>query len=423
MPKEPLAKSSIEFLLGTIIALFLVVFPLTWWLKLIITFILAAIIIHLIDSSPLTIKWKRIIKTAVSFSIIFLLFATQSILIPEAKEIIMNIHKQFEGKPTWLVYGILCVIGSFLMCGYWGITGKIFSESMHNKNAATNEQAAPKLDIKLYVKPGIKQYPLQNYSLMVQNVNHKSATIKDLRIEFMFKNIVVQVKAQPISLDSAGMASMYETKNGRSYLVYEDQPEETALTKHFSLRTQKAIVNEQTINTNLVWFDCDVWPEKMTFSGDIIVDLSKTPEIHKRPEKESTYYGTYYYTANGQKVSETINGIIPDLANSELPVNPKEGAIVYWTDERWLEKNNTFIDFTPQIQKDGLGIHAYRDKDNVLKVQISNAFSKNVILKYADFNKLKKNPHHPKHMVAITWGNGEDKLYIDGQLVDEFPKH
>jgi 4-amino-4-deoxy-L-arabinose transferase-like glycosyltransferase len=116
MPKEPLAKSSIEFLLGTIIALFLVVFPLTWWLKLIITFIF-----HLIDSSPLTIKWKRIIKTAVSFSIIFLLFATQSILIPEAKEIIMNIHKQFEGKPTWLVYGILCVIGSFLMCGYWGL--------------------------------------------------------------------------------------------------------------------------------------------------------------------------------------------------------------------------------------------------------------------------------------------------------------
>ena len=190
-----------------------------------------------------------------------------------------------------------------------------------------DKQEAPKLDIKLYVKPGIDQYPLQNYSLIVQNMNRKSVPITDLRIEFMFKNIVSEVKTHSISLDSAGTAFVYETKNGKSALIYEDQTEETALTKHFSLNIQKATIKGKTINTNLVWFDCDVWPDKMFSGGDIIVDLSKIPEIHKRPEKEGTYYGTYSYTANGQKVSKTITGIIPDALSSQA--NPKEGSLLY----------------------------------------------------------------------------------------------
>jgi|GEM_PF-2174808 len=280
--------------------------------------------------------------------------------------------------------------------------------------------AEPKLDIKLFVKPGINQYPLQNYTLIVQNMNQKSVPITDLRIEFMFKNIVSAVKAHSTSPDSAGTVSFYETKNGKSALVYEDQTEETALTKHFSLNIQKATVRGITINTNLVWFDCDVWPEKMSFSGDIMVDLSKIPEIHKRPEKEGTYYGTYSYTVNGKKVSKKITGIIPDALSSKA--NPREGSLVYQTDDKWLEKNNAFIDFTPHILKDDLEVHTYRDKDNILKVKIRNEFSGSVILKYSDFDKLKKMPKHPEHMVAVTWKNGENKLYIDGFLADEFPK-
>ena len=94
----------------------------------------------------------------------------------------------------------------------------------------------------------------------------------------------------------------------------------------------------------------------------------------------------------------------------------------YQTDEKWLERNNAFIDFTPHILKDDLEVHAYRDIDNIFKVKIRNALSDNVILKYSDYEKLKKIPQHPKHMVMVTWKDGENKLYIDGFLVDSSPK-
>jgi len=85
-----------------------------------------------------------------------------------------------------------------------------------------------------------------------------------------------------------------------------------------------------------------------------------------------------------------------------------------------LETTGDFVDFVPYIQKGEFEIHVYRDSDNIFKVQISNAFSDNIMLKYADLDKLKQSPSHPKHMIAVTWGNGEDKLYIDGLLVDTY---
>ena len=90
-------------------------------------------------------------------------------------------------------------------------------------------------------------------------------------------------------------------------------------------------------------------------------------------------------------------------------------------DKRWLEQNNYFIEFVPYINKGNFEIHIYRDNDNVFKVLISNSFSKKVTLKYSDLDKLKSNPNHQQHTIAITWGNGENKLYIDGALVDKYP--
>lgn len=329
-----------------------------------------------------------------------------------------SILSQFTFEPI----SMYMILGFFLLVSaIAGILSKYLpARSYKMVMLGETKEAEPKLDIKLFVAPGINQYPLQNYSLIVQNMNRKSVPITDLRIEFMFKNIVSEVKTHSTSLDSAGTVSFYETKNGKSTLVYEDQTEETALTRHFSLNIQKAKIRGITINTNLVWFDCDVWPEKMSFFGDIKVDLSKIPEIHKRPEKEGTYYGTYSYTVNGKKVSKTITGIIPDALSSQA--DPREGSLVYQTDDKWLEKNNALIDFTPHILKDDLEVHVYRDKDNTLKVKIRNSLSGGGILEYSDFDKLKKMPQHPKHMVVVTWKNGENKLYIDGFLADVFPK-
>lgn len=104
-------------------------------------------------------------------------------------------------------------------------------------------------------------------------------------------------------------------------------------------------------------------------------------------------------------------------------VNPNDGFLKYsLSDQRWLEKNNEFVDIVPHISKNDLEIHVYRDTDNILKVLISNAFSRKIILTYQDLDRLKSNPMHPKHEIKVAWYKGENMLYIDGALVDIYPK-
>lgn len=104
-------------------------------------------------------------------------------------------------------------------------------------------------------------------------------------------------------------------------------------------------------------------------------------------------------------------------------VNPSDGWFsITVSQEKWLEPNNEFIEIIPHISKKEFEIHIYRDKDNILKALISSTFSKNVILKYKDLERLKEAPNHPEHEIKMTWYNGENKLYIDGVLVDVHPK-
>jgi len=78
MREETLSRSSVEFVVGLFIAIIAAVFPMTWWLKLILIAILIPFVVDLTARSPWTIKWCRIVKTGVSFAIIFVLFATYS---------------------------------------------------------------------------------------------------------------------------------------------------------------------------------------------------------------------------------------------------------------------------------------------------------------------------------------------------------
>ena len=100
--------------------------------------------------------------------------------------------------------------------------------------------------------------------------------------------------------------------------------------------------------------------------------------------------------------------------------NPKEGTLVYFTsDKDWLESNGNYIEYIPSIEKEDFNIHIYRDKDNIFKVKLSTFHHKNVIL---TLKNLAKYNQHEKHMVSVTWNAVSTKLYVDGELVDEYPK-
>ena len=104
-------------------------------------------------------------------------------------------------------------------------------------------------------------------------------------------------------------------------------------------------------------------------------------------------------------------------------INPADGFFVYnFNNEDWLEPNGELVEIIPHVSKDDFEVHLFRDKDNMFKAMISNAFSKNVILKFDDLAWIKNNTNHPKHEIKLAWYNGEIKLYIDETIVDVHPK-
>ncbi len=180
---------------------------------------------------------------------------------------------------------------------------------------------SPKVDIKLFSYPEKAatpyKYPLKRYILMVQNLNKDSVPIFDFRIEFIFKNIIREIKLNPLlhsggSFSVSGLNIYKENKNG-SVFKYEEQPIDTPITENFSLIVQQAKINEKIVNTNIAIFTCERWPESTGFSGDIILDLSEMPEILKKPERIGAYEGVYFYEIKGHKFSENINGTIPNV--------------------------------------------------------------------------------------------------------------
>lgn len=311
----------------------------------------------------------------------------------------------------------------------------------------TIEKLSPKIDIKLFPFPEQAitkyKYPLKQYVLTIQNLNKQSPSVSDFRIEFIFNNVIEELKQMPL-IESGGNLSVsgveiYEEKKDGTIFHYEEQPLETRLTENFSLDILKAKVNGKEVNTNIAILTCERWPENVSFSGKIIVDLSKKPEILKKPDMMGKYEGAYSYKIQDKQFSKKISGVIlqPNINQDTIAyalkreywekalskIDPNEGTIFYRThDDKWLEENNYFIEFIPHIKKDNFELHVYRDKDNVFKVLLSNSFSKGVVLKFKDLDRLRKSSNHPNHGVAITWGKGENKLYLDGVLIDSTSK-
>ncbi|MFZ0050226.1 MAG: hypothetical protein WAK96_00490 [Desulfobaccales bacterium] len=324
----------------------------------------------------------------------------------------------------------------------FGIIGVGWVEALRwvgNKQTSL-EKKPPKVIVRLYASPEkwFYKYPLQEYFLSIDIQNPDYIAITDFRMEINFKNIVEEVKSAPLletGATSVGWIRIYSKKPNEPEFRYEEQPTDTSITKDFSISIVKAKINDNIVNTNFVSFQCAKWPEKVNFSASIIVDLSKEPKIRKKPDKVGTYEGQYFYEINGRTLAQTLNGPISSGPisrtgnNTKLfeqmfsDIDPQKGSLLIdFINKTWLEQNNRFVEIVPYVKRGVFEFHAYRDVDNIFKVLISNTFSKNVILQYGDLDKLKSNPRHPKHIMIVTWGDGGNKLYLDGLLVDEYPK-
>ena len=150
---------------------------------------------------------------------------------------------------------------------------------------------------------------------MIQNLNLKSAIITDFRMKIYFRNIIVNIKSMPLLSTggniSMGGVSVYGQKNGKIKSLYKDQPDETSITKNFSLTFQQAKINGKIVNTNILILHCARWPEKSAFTAEIIVDFSKKSEIViDNPNIVGIYEGEYSYGIEGQQLSQTISGSI-----------------------------------------------------------------------------------------------------------------
>ncbi len=181
---------------------------------------------------------------------------------------------------------------------------------------------SPKLNIDLspdLAKDNPYKYPLHEYRMLIQNENENSVPIQDLRTKFFFYNNVHQVEKRPMIVTGgvvsfSGLRVIEHNKTG-SKIVLEEQPVDDYILKSFFLTIQPQKVSDRQINTNIVLFTVERWPEKVGFLGDIIVDLSKKPTIKG---ENGTYEGMYFYTIRGEKFEEKINGSFSNVNQNEV---------------------------------------------------------------------------------------------------------
>ena len=104
-------------------------------------------------------------------------------------------------------------------------------------------------------------------------------------------------------------------------------------------------------------------------------------------------------------------------------INPDRGFIQLSIDKKaWLEEKEEPFLVIPEVGKKLFRIYAYVDKNNVIRVSLSNSFGTNSELVFDDFKWLLNKPFHPKHSIRIEWGDNKNKLYLDNALVDlKFP--
>jgi hypothetical protein len=90
--------------------------------------------------------------------------------------------------------------------------------------------------------------------------------------------------------------------------------------------------------------------------------------------------------------------------------------------EGWLDDNNRIFEIIPHMIVKNWEIQVYRDRDNTLKMLVSNDSFNKEILKIGDLKKLKNHPMHPWHAFQIYLDNEKARLTVDIQNKDSIPK-
>jgi hypothetical protein len=159
---------------------------------------------------------------------------------------------------------------------------------------------------------------------------------------------------------------------------------------------------------------------------------------NRNVKRDIDYSGYYYWKSGSEEKKEEIKGKstphFKQIASIDLEktskylkqiseINSKEGTYGFWVSKQsWLEKNNSFIEMVPLIKKDEFSLRVVRDIDNILKCTMNTYYYKNVVLQFKDLEKLKNKPGHPRLMIALTWNEERNVLYVDGEIADSYPK-
>jgi len=299
------------------------------------------------------------------------------------------------------------------------------------------KRLTPKLKVNVRSEKKFSAYklPLKLYALEITDSKENLVPVLGATIELVFPFDIVEVKHNilvPGPGVTVGGLRQFEEKGGVRQLIREDLPIETPQSKKYFLDIRQIEFKGKVVNTNVAVFSCEEWQETALFLGQIVVDLSTEPErsrIVTNPDMIGKYRGKYYFEIKSKRFSENIEGNIPRPPTIEIrlsrefqDLDPNHGnAELTISAEVLFEKNGRYFNILPPMEKGVFQLHIIRDKDNAFKARISNSFSKDVILKYDDLDKLKTSPNHPKHTIGIMWGNGQNRLYFDRELVDTYP--
>jgi hypothetical protein len=179
------------------------------------------------------------------------------------------------GNHKMISYCLVAICGASLACFYWFGVQKAFTfiEAKSSGSSATQDTETdkkPKFYVTLFPDPPELlafhkyKYPLRRYELMIGNSNVNSVVPTDFRIEFIFKNIIMDVKqitlvpsGQNVSVE--GFRLYGKNKEGKES-SYEEQANDTSFAKNFSIAIKRDKINDLLINTNILTIHCERWP-------------------------------------------------------------------------------------------------------------------------------------------------------------------
>jgi hypothetical protein len=316
------------------------------------------------------------------FTGIFVLVLLNFLNRPGIKIFFNKLHKRGTLRRQLVIGYVVCfLIGGSILCGYWWFTGKLVKPASQHLNIGASlvidDVGEKYINYHIHINNAVS-------SQEVDNLRYNMQTAYSLDNEF--------IPTMPRTLQSGRDLDILP----QPFLVIPHEYNSILLTLLYSVgikRNQREFISTYRFHFTL----------KQAEKGGIIAPEATEPPKQLTPQD---------INAAEAQIMEYRKQLFYPFIDSRV------GSIGFWTGAEWLEKNNALIEYIPHIQKDDFSINVYRDRDNILKVQIND-----IILKYEDLDQLKQSPKHPSHYIAITWENGKYKLYIDGMLVDEYPKN